>query len=398
VRKAGNRLRVTAQLVKIDDGYQIWSERYDRQMADVFDVQDEIARAIAEKLKVTLTGGESPRLVKRVTGNLQAYDLHLRGRALLLKRGKAVAEAADCFRRAVDLDPNFAAAWAGLADAYTVSGYFGTAPPAETMPKALTAARRAVQLDPGLAEGYCALAMALLLWERDYDGADDAFRRCVALNPQYTQGRCWHAMFNLQWVRGRMDEGVAEARQALAGDPLSAYAAAILALVLGTAGQTAEAIGFARVATSRDPDALLTRWIHLLVAHWHGAFEEAETAMNAAARVSDRHPFTLGHGVLMYADWGRPADARALWGEIQARVSRGEYFCCTTRAIAAAAVGEQDLALELSQQACDEREPLLILMARTFPDSQCLRDDPRFAQVLRRLSLPELGPAEAIGR
>jgi eukaryotic-like serine/threonine-protein kinase len=387
VRRAGNRLRVTVQLVDVETGFHLWSERYDREMADIFDVQDEIARAIAEKLKVTLTGGASPRLVKRVTENVEAYELHLRGRALLLKRGKAVAEASECFRRAVDLDPDFAAAWAGLADTYAVAGYFCMAPPGETMPRALTAARRAVQLDPSLAEGYCALGVSLLLWERDYAGADEAFRRCLLLNPQYTQGRCWHALFNLQWVQGRLQEGVAEARRAVDADPLSAYAAAILALVLGTAGQTEEGLASARLATHRDPDALVTHWVHLQVAYWHGAFEESQAAFRAAAAVSNRHPFTLFSAAQMYALWGRPADARALFEELQARRAR-EYVSCTALAVAAAAAGEPDRAFDFASQACDEREPLLVLAARNYPGTQRLRDDPRFAEVLRRLALP----------
>ena len=227
MRRAGNRIRVTTQLVDVSNGFQMWSERYDRELADIFDVQDEIARAIASKLEVTLAGG-APRLVKQATSNLQAYELYLRGRALLLKRGRHVAEGTECLKRAVELDPQFAPAWAGLADTFTVRGYWGMAPPAECMPKALTAARRAVELDPLSAEAHCALAMPLLLWERDYDASEAAFLKCIELNPNYTQGRCWHGLFSLQWVRGRSDEGIAEVRRAYEQDPLSAYAASIL--------------------------------------------------------------------------------------------------------------------------------------------------------------------------
>ena len=192
----------------------------------------------------------------------------------------------------------------------------GMAPAAETMPKALTAARRAVALDSGLAEGHCALALALLLWERDYAAANDAFLRCLELNPQYTQGRCWHAAFNLQWVQGRLDESLVEARRALDADPLSAYATSLLAITLGTAGQTTEGLEFARLGVQRDPDSLLTQWIHALVAHWDGAFEESVTAFKTAAAVSDSHAFTLAHCVVAYANWGRVADARTLHDQL----------------------------------------------------------------------------------
>ena len=153
MRRAGSRVRVTLQLIDAKSGFQSWSERYDRDMADIFDVQDEIARAVAGKLKVTLAGGASQRLAKQLTTNVEAYELYLRGRALITKRGKHVVPGMECLKRAVELDPAFAVAWAGLADAYTVQGYWGTSPPGEVMPKALTAARRAVALDPQLGEG-----------------------------------------------------------------------------------------------------------------------------------------------------------------------------------------------------------------------------------------------------
>jgi serine/threonine-protein kinase len=387
VRRAANRVRVTVQLVDVATGFQRWSERYDRQMEDIFDVQDEIARAIAEKLKVTLKSGQSARLVKRATENLEAYELYLRGRALLIKRGKTVAEATDCFRRAAELDPAFAAAWAGLADAYTVAGYFSVAPPGETMPKALTAARRSIRLDPNLAEGYCALAMALLLWERDYAAADRAFRHCIELNPQYTQGRCWHAIFNLQWVQGRIEEGLAEARRALEEDPLSAYAASIYGCVLTLAGHSAEGIEMARLGTQRDPDALVTHWIHGLAAHWSGAVDEAITALEKAAAVSGRHPYTLSHGALAHSTAGNHEQARALHEELKALSAR-TYVSNGVLLVSSIAVGDMEAAIDFALQGCDEREPIMILYSRMLPDLQRLRDDPRFAEVLRRLAYP----------
>ncbi len=388
VRRAGNRIRVTVQLVDVANGFHLWSERYDRQMADIFDVQDEIARAIAEKLKVTLTASGTTRLVKQATTNVQAYELYLRGRALLLKRGRHVAEGTECLRRAVDLDPTFAAAWAGLADTYTVRGYWGMAPPGETMPQALTAARRAVALDPDLAEAQCALAMTLLLWERDYAAAEAAFRRCLELNPAYTQGRCWYAAFSLQFVRGRSTEGVAEARRALESDPLSAYATSLLAMCLGCAGQTVEGLEKARLGAERDPDSLLTQWVHGLVAHWNGAFEESIAAFKAAEAVSAGHSYTLANAAVACADWGKPAEARRLHEEVLALSARS-YVPLAQLAASAAAVGEQDLALDFVRRACDEREPILIIMARLFPDSRRIREDPRFADVLRRLAFPD---------
>jgi len=386
VRRAGNRVRVTLQLVDARSGFQSWSERYDRDMADIFDVQDEIARAIADKLKVTLAG-TAQRLVKQATANVEAYELFLRGRALIQKRGKHVVPGTECLKKAVELDPAFAAAWAGLADAFTVRGYWGTLPPGDSMPQALTAARRAVAMDPELADAQCALAAALMLWEHDYEGARRSFLRGLELNPNYTQGRCWYALFLLSYICGERAEAAAEARRAYAADPLSAYAATILALALANNGETDEALSYARLGTERDPDALVGHWTHGLVAHWHGNFEESIAAFARALEVSDRAAYPMVHMAVAYADSGRKAEAQALHDELIARRARS-YVTYLSHAVTASAVGDMDAAIEFAQQACDHREPAMTLFAANFPNLKRLRDDPRFADVLRRLALP----------
>ena len=387
VRRLGNRIRVTAQLINATDGFQLWAERYDREIADVFDVQEEIARALADRLLVTLASGSPPRLVRPLTTNLEAYELYLRGRALLYKRGRHVAEGTEHLKRAVELDPTFAAAWAGLADTFAVRGYFGDLAAADAMPKALTAARRAVALDPNLSEAQCALAIALLMWERNYQASQAAFARCLELNPDYTQGRCWYALFQRQWISGELRDGVAEARRAHDGDPLSAYAASILGMTLGVAGETDEGMLFARLGVERDPDAMLSHWVLGLVAHWHREFQESVDAFVRAAQISNRTPFTLSHQAIAWADWGRVDQARALHDELLAMRARAPVPF-TSLAISAAAVGDLDAAFEFAHQACDEREGILVVFARNFPDLSRLRADSRFARILERLALP----------
>jgi serine/threonine protein kinase/Flp pilus assembly protein TadD len=387
VRRAGSKVRVTLQLVDAKSGFQLWSERYDRDMADIFDVQDEIARAVAGRLKVTLAGGASQRLAKQLTSNVEAYELYLRGRALITKRGKHVAPGMECLKRAVELDPSFAVAWAGLADAFTVRGYWGAAPPGETMPKALTAARRAVALDPRLGEAHCALAAALMLWERDYEGARQTFVRGLELNPGFTQGRCWYGLFCLQWIYGDVAGGLAEVRRTAETDPLSAYVGTILAFALSLAGDDRAALEHARLATTRDPDALVGHWVHGLVAHWNGAFDEAEAAYKKGAEVSDRAEYPLVHMAVAYAERGRVAEARAIADELMARRARG-HVSYLTQALLAAVLGDMDTAMERAHQSCDEREPVMVLFARNFRNLHRLREDPRFADVLRRLALP----------
>ena len=386
VRRAGGRVRVTLQLVDATTGYQLWSERYDRDIADIFDVQDEIARAVAGKLQVTLTGGTSQRLAKQLTTSVEAYELYLRGRALLTKRGKHVGPGMECLKRAVELDPGFAVAWAGLADGFTIRGYWCTAPPGEVMPKALTAARRAVALDPALGEAHCALGAALMFWERDYEGARREFERGLELNPNYTLGRLWYGQFLLGWIRNEPLEGFAEVKRAYDGDPLSAVTATILGFAQAMTGQTGDALRFVRLGVERDPEALLSHWAHGVVAHWHGAFDESIKAYARANEVSDRAEYVVVHLTVAYADWGKLAEARNLYDELLSKRARA-YVSYLALAVTSAAVGDMDAAMEFAQQSCDEREPAMVLFGRTFPNLRRLRDDPRFADVLRRLAL-----------
>jgi len=172
-------------------------------------------------------GYRPERLVQAGTQNLEAYQLYAKGRVLLTRQGPAIANVADCFERAVRLDPNYAQAWAGLADSYTVLGYSGLVRPEMCMPKAMEAARRAVTLVPSLPEAHAALAMACLTGTWDKDEAERKSLRALELNPRFVQARCWYAFSYLQYSEGRMAEGMIQAKLALESDPLSSYAHAI---------------------------------------------------------------------------------------------------------------------------------------------------------------------------
>ena len=193
-------------MVNVDDGYQLWSERYDRQLEDIFDIQDEIARTIAEQLEVTLTGGQHAPLARRATDNVKAYEAYLKGRGLLYKRGRFIVDGLKCFEQAVDLDPGYALAWAGLADGRSTLGYYGLVAPHETMPQAKEAAERAVRLDDALAEAHCALALATLMHDFDVPTARQEFRRALQVDPKYPQAVAWHAIFFLTGIDGHVDE------------------------------------------------------------------------------------------------------------------------------------------------------------------------------------------------
>ena len=251
VRRAGNRLRVTAQLVNAREGYQIWSERFDRTLEDVFAIQDEIATVIADHLQVTLTGRGAEPVVTRPTDSLEAYELYVKGRVCLYQRGPGILRARECFERAVELDQRYALAWAGLADTRTSQAVYGLLPPDETLPHALEAARRATELGPDLADTHNALAYASWI-NRDWPTAEREFLRALEVNPTHVQARCWYGLYYLQITVGRMEDGVVEARQALECDPFSAYGTAIYALTLAGAGRPADAIAQSRSRSSRS--------------------------------------------------------------------------------------------------------------------------------------------------
>ena len=207
VRRAGDRVRITVQLSDVANGFQLWSERYDRELKDIFDVQDEIAKAIAERLRVTLAGGKDDRLVEQATTNIEAYQLYLKGRALVDRRGASVPTGLDLLRTAVELDPGYSLAWAGVADALTVLAYSGAARGSDSKPEAMAAAKRSIKLDPTSATGHTALACATLLYENNRAIAKQEFERALELSPNYAMGRCWYANLLSQLGTGRFRAG-----------------------------------------------------------------------------------------------------------------------------------------------------------------------------------------------
>jgi adenylate cyclase len=387
VRRAGKHLRITAQLVNVADGYHLWSERYDLEMKDIFEVQDEIARSIAERLMVSLEGRRAEPLVRASTKNLEAYQLYLKGRAMLYQRGAAMVSAVKCFQRTVELDPNYAIAWAGLADSYTVLGYYGLTPPGASMPRGTEAARRAVALDPSLAEAHNALAMCCLLHDWDLAASEREFLCALKLNPRYIQARGWYALFYLQAAVGRLEEGVAQAEIALNSDPLSGYANAMVGMTYSTAGRYTEAVAICERAVELDGDSFLARCSLQWALHFSRRFEDAIAACNSALAISGRHPWAMSSLAMILADCGKLADAESVYAEMIARARR-EYVAPAELAIAAAAVGMQDKAIRHSREAFEVGDPFCrIHFSKYWPDSAQLREDPRFHEILLEFGL-----------
>jgi adenylate cyclase len=384
VRKAGDCLRITAQLVNAADGFHLWSERYDREMRDIFAIQDDIARSIAERLTLTLDRTERESLVRAGTKNLEAYQLYLKGRTLVYRRGGAIPHAVECFEKAVRLDPDYALAWAGLADAYSALGYYGLAPTQACMPKGTEAARRAVALGPSLAEAHAALAMAALMGTWDEAEAEREFLRALDLNPRHIQARGSYALYYLTFAKGCYKEAMAQAKLALECDPLSSYAHSAYGMICGCAGQCAEAVQATRRGMELDPASYIAHHTLHLALHVCGRFEESVAIGEQALAMSGRHSWTMGTLAVTFADWGKPADADALYAEMLARARR-QYVPPAILALAAAATSKEDEAICHARNALESRDPMCPLFSKHWSQTARLYAYPRFREIIARM-------------
>jgi eukaryotic-like serine/threonine-protein kinase len=385
VRRAGSRLRITAQLIKVADGYHLWSERYDREMTDVFAIQDDIGRAIADRLQVTRGATPGSALVTPATANLDAYHLYLKGRYSWAQRGLGLKQAVECFSRALALDPSYALAHAGLADAYTLLTEYGMVPPTKTLPQVRVAIERALDLAPDLAEAHCALGELKFVFDWEWPEAERELRKAIELNPRYVAAHYRLALY-LCLVEGRFDEALMHARRAVELDPLAQLPVTQLAGVLIGAGRYEEALAPLRRATELGPPMLLT-YLHLgVVYNQLGRTEEATAALEVAAAASGRHPSTLAALATSFNALGRSAEVEAIYQELTAR-GRREYVQNATLASAAAVAGHMDEAFQLLERACEDRDSILIYCKR-YPAFRLLQGDPRIAQVYRRIGFP----------
>jgi TolB-like protein len=388
VRRAGNRVRVTVQLVDVADGYHFWSERYDRELTDIFAIQDEIAEAVADALKVALGAGAAGRRAAGTT-NLDAYDLYLQGRAFQLKRGAAVVRARDLFERAVALDPAYVDALAMLADSHRIMGIYGLARPHETMPRAKAAAEGALRLRPDHAEALATLASVSMVYDFDEARAATYWDRALAADPAHT--RAW-AERSLWWTglyHGRWDDGAADCARAVQADPLNAWATGMHAIILALAGRPAEAEQGAIRALTLDADSFLAQWTLQVTRLWGGDAAGSIEAARPALAMSGRSPFALAFLAEAYAAAGQQPRAAAVHAELEARAT-SEYVAAGFRAGAALAAGNLDHAADLLQLSVQERDGFA-LMALRRPLWEPLRAHPRFREIMAPTGLTSVG-------
>lgn len=383
VRKSGNRIRVTAQLIEAASGFHLWSQKYDRELTDIFTIQDEIAKAIVDQLKVTLSE-KSSATERAHTTNVDAYQLYLKGMSLFYKRGLELFEALNCFNKALEIDSDYALAWVGVADTYSMLAFHGLLPPEKVWSHATKAAQRALSIAPNVAEVHSALGTLALLYERNLAKAEREYLKALELNPRYLQARCWYSLFYLQDIRQDGKSAIEHGRIAIENDPLSPYAHACFAIVLAINGQ--DGVTYARKAVDTDPSSFLSWWALGIALHWNGKHEEAVGPFLEALRISGRHTWAVNSLLHTYVDAGRKEEALQLYQELLLRSKVG-FVLPSLLAMSSAAVGKSEEAIQLAIEAKERHDPFQIQTAKGWPDSKHLNALPAYREVLKSLGL-----------
>lgn len=383
VRRAGDRVRISARLIQVSDQTNLWATGYERSLTDVFAVQTEVAANIANSLAVELLPGQRR---PAASGNSEAYEQFLKGRYFWNKRTEeALHKAVDYFNRAIEQDPGYAQAYAGLADCYAMLGWNTMLPPDASLPKAQAAAEKALKLNGQLAEAHTSLAFCKLFHEWDWAAAERGFQQAIALNPSYGVARPWYA-YELS-AMGRHSEAASEARRALRLDPFSLAIGASAGLVLSLAGQHDEAIEQCLRTLEMDPTGFYqTHFVLGASYEAKGMLDEAIRSFESAVTLSNRNPHmvaALGHALAMS---GRTLEAHQISAELKER-SGQRYVPPYNIAMVYAGLGETDVAFQWLETACQDRSIWMIFL-NVHPMFESLRSDPRFRFLVERLGFP----------
>jgi serine/threonine protein kinase len=361
VRRAGDRVRITAQLSDAREGRQLWSERFDREIKDIFDVQEEIARAIVERLRLTISGDSSERLVQKTTTNIEAYQLLLKGRRLVTQRGRAVLDAIPFFEGAIALDHNLAEAHALLGDAYRLLGLYGIARPGEVMPKARACAERALAVDPMQPEALATLAIIASIYEWDMDEFRRRSDRALAADPLHPRALTERGIAiafigqpNSNW----QPEAIEVIARAALVDPLNAWIVAMQGALLMMIGRVAESVDVTRRALELDANNFTAHWLHVAMLSEAGRHDEALKAAEPALAMSGRHTNVLTNVATIYAERGQIDKVEAIRVELRERAERS-YIGYGAQASVAAAAGRIDEARDLLAKAIADHDPFI---------------------------------------
>ncbi len=384
VRKSGDRLRITAQLVDVANGYQFWSERYDRTMLDIFSIQEEIAQMIVQTLKIRLLPEQTQKLVKHSTDNLEAYSLYLEGRYHWNKRNnESLTKAIELFKRAIEKDPLYALAYTGVADSYSLLDQYGTLPLRESIWLARAAAVKALELDDQLAEAHTSLAEVEMSYEWNWSSAERRLRNAVALNPNYATAHHWLATCLM--TVGQFEESFAEINRALELDPLSLIMIRDKGVIFYYARQYDHAIKQARKTLDLDPNFALAHRLLAIAYERKGKYDEAAAENQIWGDLTNDRPRTqasLGH---LAAVSGNTEHALKVLQQLEMEIPSRKDLAYPV-ALIYTGLRETEQTFKWLDIAYDNRSGALGTI-KVDPKLDGLRSDPRFPQILRKMGL-----------
>ena len=388
VRKQGNRLRITAQLINVQDGYHLWSEKYDRNLDDIFAIQDEIAFAITEQLKITLLDKDRELITKTSTRNAEAYELYLKGRFHINRRGSSILKGLQYFKQAIAVDLNYALAYAGYADANYIGAFYGFFPGKEVKQTAKEAAETAIRLDNSLCEAYCTLAQYYINLEWNWVEAKKNYLKSIELNPRYATAHSYYGLVFLAMVQGDFVEGEKHGKIAIKLQPLSAIDHADLAWTLYLGLKFEEALSVAKTGIELDNNSFLSHRIAGLCYIALKRREEAIDTFEYLVKISNRHQQAINSLIWAYCNNGNFEEAELLMKELQTR-SKTEYMPGTLIGLSAAWLGDIDAAINYLENAYNDHDPILFTLNHEPSIPDLLRNDTRFQNILSRFNFPK---------
>jgi TolB-like protein/Tfp pilus assembly protein PilF len=385
VQKSGDAVRVNVQLIQATNDSQVWAETFDRKLTDIFSVESDVAKAIAEQLRAHITRQEEQVIAAKSTKNIEAYDAYLRGRYFWNKRtSDGIKHAIEHFQQSIERDPDFALGHAGLADSYIALTFYNFAAPHETMPKAKESAIKALALDNTIAEAHASLAHILMNYDWNWSAAAKEFKRSIELKPDYATGHQWYAVHYLT-ATGRFEEALQEMKRALELEPASLVMNTFMGATLYYAGRYDEAIDQCRRTIEMDPN--------FTVAHWHlGLAYEQKQVLDAATEEFKKAISLSGGSPLMKAALGRTYaksqkkhEANDMLNELN-ELSKQQYVSAYEVATIYVALGNNEQAFQLLEQAYGEHSFHLVYL-NVSPQFKPVSSDRRFQDLVQRIGL-----------
>ena len=382
IMKSGDTLSISTELVDARDNSHIWGQQYDQKLADVIALRNEIAKEMTTALRMRLSGDDEKRMAKSYTANPEAYQDFLKGRYWLGKRTEeTLNKGIEYFQQAIDQDPAYALAYAGLADSYSMLANFGFVPPKEAYPRAKEAALKALEIDDSVAEAHTSLGFIKTEYDWDWTGAEREFKRAIALNPSYATAYTFYG--GALWDMGRPEEAIEELKRAVELDPVSPISNQFLAGAFYLARQYDQAIEQERKTLDLDANFIMAhRYLGLSYVQ-KSMYKEGIAEFEKAVAISSGNTLLLSGLGYAYAASGRRADAQKMLDQLS-EISKQKYVPAAYRAYIYVALGEKDRAFESLERGYEER---LISVIRVDPAFDPLRSDPRFADLLRRMNL-----------